>query len=92
MVTDGTYTAVLDRFEGEDAVLILEGDDQPAGQLVVASETLPDDGHHQDALFTVTVRDEALVDATYHPERTERRRESAQSRFDRLARRSDREE
>ena len=92
MVDDGTYTAVLDRFEDDLAVLVLESDDETIGQLVVDAGALPADGQHQDALFTVVVRDDELAETTYHPDRTAHRQETAQSRFDRLAGRADRDE
>jgi len=57
MVANGTDTAVLDRFEGDEAVLVLESSAETAEQLVVDSERLPADGRQQDALFTVVVRD-----------------------------------
>jgi hypothetical protein len=92
MVDNGTYTAILDRFEDKLAVLVLESDGESGGLLIVESGLLPSDGQHQDALFTVEVREDELVDATYHSERTEQRQESAQSRFDQLSERSDRDE
>ncbi|WP_251329470.1 DUF3006 domain-containing protein [Haloplanus pelagicus] len=92
MVDDGTYTAVLDRFEEEVAVLVLESDAETIGHVVVDTETLPAEGQHQDALFTVVIRDDTLTEATYRPNRTEKRRETAQSRFDRLSERSDSEQ
>ena len=92
MVDDETYTAVLDRFEDDLAVLVLESDREAGGILVVESGLLPVDGQHQDALFTVEVREDELVDATYHSERTKQRQESAQSRFDRLSGHPDRDE
>ena len=82
MVDDGTYTAVLDRFEGEVAVLVLGSDDETLGQVVVDTETLPVEGQHQDALFTVVLRGDELAEATYHPDRTEDRREAAPRRCD----------
>ncbi|AZH24785.1 DUF3006 domain-containing protein [Haloplanus aerogenes] len=89
MVTDGTYTAVLDRFEDDVAVLVLESDDETLGQVVVDAETIPAEGQHQDALFTVVMCGGELAEVTYHPDQTEERRETAQSRFDRLSERSD---
>lgn len=87
MVEDGRYTAVLDRFEDDLAVLLLEDGDEVVDDLVVDRERLPSPARHQDAVLTVVVRDGDLADATYDPETTERRSERARDRFDRLSRR-----
>lgn len=88
-----TYTATLDRIvDGETAVLLLEGDEAVVDQLDVDVGELPSDGRHEGAVFEVTVDDGALSGASYRPEVTEDRRESAQDRLDRLSERlSDRE-
>ncbi|MFC6835303.1 DUF3006 domain-containing protein [Halomarina ordinaria] len=86
------YTAVLDRFEGDDAVLLLEEDGETVGDVVVPRTDLPSRARRQDAVVTVRIEDDAVVDLDYDPEETTRRREDAQSRFDRLARRPDDEE
>lgn len=81
-----TYTAVLDRFEGELAVLVVElGDD--LDELVVDADELPEEARRQDAVVDVTFEDGDAVDITYRAEETERRAESARERFQRLARR-----
>jgi hypothetical protein len=92
MPDDGTYTAVLDRFEtGADderlAVLMLEADGETVGDLVVGAADLPGDARHADAVLEVDVADGALASATYRPAETEERAEAAQDRFDRLSRR-----
>lgn len=89
MVRDGTYTAVLDRFEGAYAILQLEADGEARDQVMVERTDLPEDGQHQDAVFTVEVSDTELVAVAYEPETTDDRREAAQDRFDRLSRRLD---
>ncbi len=81
------YTAVLDRFEGDDAVLLLEEDGEAVDDLVVPRSDLPGRARHQDAVFTVHVDDGRLVSIRYRPHGTRSREEGAQSRFDRLARR-----
>lgn len=86
MIRDGTYTAVVDRIEGEDAVLEVDGDDD-RWELVVERDELPTDGRHADAILEVRVEDEQLVEAIYQPEETGRRRQRSQDRFDRLSRR-----
>lgn len=92
MIPDGDYPAVVDRFEGDLAVVLLENDEETIGELAVPQSQLPEDGRHQDAILSVTVRDGDLVDASYDPEETERRANEAQDRFDRLAERPPREE
>ena len=84
---DGEYLAVLDRFEGNLAVLLLEADAETVGDLAVPRERLPDDARRVDAVLRVVVEDERLVDARYDGDETEERAERAQSRFDRLSRR-----
>lgn len=91
MIPDGRYTAVLDRFEGEQAVLLVEDDDELVDELVVREGRLPADARRQDAVLRVTVRNGILVSVRHDPDETERRRSAAQDRFDRLARRLDEE-
>ncbi len=82
------YVAVVDRFEGDEAVLLLERNGETVGDLVVSCEDLPSDARTQDAVLFVEIDDDAhLVDARFDPEATERRAERTQSRFDRLAQR-----
>ncbi|WP_254545159.1 DUF3006 domain-containing protein [Halomarina pelagica] len=83
------YAAVLDRFEGDDAVLLLEADDRVVGDVVVDRDDLPPEARHQDAVLAVRVEDGEVVAVDYDPDETERRRDEAQARFDRLARRPD---
>ncbi|QZP39393.1 DUF3006 domain-containing protein [Halobaculum magnesiiphilum] len=85
-VPDGEHTAVVDRFEGELAVLEVTTPDG-LRQLVVDEGELPEDGRHQDAVLEVTVESQELVDATYNERETESRAESAQDRFDQLSNR-----
>lgn len=87
MIDDGTYTAVVDRFENDLAVLLVEGEDDQVGELVVDQEELPEDGQHVDAVVTVAVEDGELVEVTYLDGETDRRKDAAQSRFDRLSER-----
>lgn len=83
---NGTVTAVVDRFEDDRAVLVLERDGETAGELVIDAERLPDDGRTVDAVFEVVLSEGAPTDVAFRPERTEHRAESAQRRFDRLSR------
>jgi len=89
MLEDGTYTAVLDRLEGDLAVLIVEDDGEAIDDLVVPIEDLPADGREPDAILEVEVACDDVTDVTYDPTETEARAERAQDRFDRLARRPD---
>jgi hypothetical protein len=90
MIPDGTYTAVIDEFEGSLARLELEA--EASGdlyELVVEREALPEESCESGAVLAVEVRDGELVEAEYEPEETQRRRERARDRFDRLSRRPD---
>lgn len=80
-----TVRAVLDRIEGDRAVLLLEESGDIVDELVVAEARLPADGRHDGAVFDVRVEDGDLVEASYRPQATEERRRSVQERFDRLA-------
>lgn len=90
-IPDGTHAAVLDRFEdtreSRVAVLVVEGEERPLGDLLVDPGELPEAARHQDAVLEVTIEGGELREATYEERETSDRRESAQSRFDRLAER-----
>jgi hypothetical protein len=92
MVSDDTYTAVVDELEGSLARLELEADSGELYELVVESDTLPEDGRETGAVLAVEVVDGELLEAEYDPEETERRRERARDRFDRLSKRPDEDE
>ncbi|WP_254820847.1 DUF3006 family protein [Haloglomus halophilum] len=86
MIPDGTYTAVLDRFEDSKAALELSGDDGRY-ELVIDQHDLPQPARHTDAVLEVEVVDEAIVAADYRPAESTRRVDDAQNRFDRLSNR-----
>lgn len=86
-MTDGEYTAVVDRVEDGLAVLLLEANGETVDDLLVPSEDLPRRARAADAVLTVVVEDGDLIEARYRPEETRERAERAQSRFDRLAER-----
>mgnify|MGYP000353094985 CR=1 FL=1 len=92
MVPDGTYTAVVDEFEGSLARLELEADSGELYELVVERDTLPEDGRETGAVLAVEVVDDELREAEYNREETQRRRERARDRFDRLSKRPDEDE
>ena len=87
MIPDGQYTAIIDRIEDGHATLLLEKDGEDAHELVVYPEALPSNGQYSDAILMVEITDGELAKATYRPDETEARQESAQSRFDRLSER-----
>lgn len=84
---DGTYTAVVDRFEEEQAVLLLEDDGETVGELLVDEDALPEEGRHVDAVLVVELEDDELDDVTYEERETADRGEQAQRRFDDLSQR-----
>lgn len=86
------YTAIIDRFEGDLAVLLLEHEGETLDDIAVDRSALPDDARHVDAVLSVVVQDGELLDASYRPDETEQRKESAQARFDRLSQRPPSEE
>ena len=87
MTGDGTYTGVVDRLEGDRAVLLLESDGETVAERVLDGERLPDNARHVDAVLEVRLRDGDVVDVTFDPEATASRAERAQRRFDELSRR-----
>jgi hypothetical protein len=87
MIPDGQYTAVVDRIEDGLATIVIEEDGTDAYELVVEPVQLPDDGQHADAVLSVEIRDNELVEATYEASETGERQESAQRRFDQLSER-----
>lgn len=84
---NGEYTGVVDRFEDDSAVLLLEREGDVVGQAVLSRDSLPDAANHVDAVLIVTVEDDAVERLEYRPDETENRRESVQDRFDRLSER-----
>lgn len=75
-------TAVVDRFEGDRAVLVLDD----GGVVTVDGDRLPSEGRHVDAVFRVALAHGTLAAVEYDPRRTRRRSRTARTRFDRLAR------
>jgi len=85
MPADGTYTGVVDRFEGDRAVVLLEADGDTVGERVLDTDRLPEDGRRVDAVLRVELRDGDVVDVSYEPDETTRRSERARRRFDDLS-------
>ncbi|MFB6301965.1 MAG: DUF3006 family protein [Haloferacaceae archaeon] len=73
MVDDGRYTAVLDRFEGDYAILVLEADGEAVDRVMVDPTVLPEAGRHPDAVFAVEVSDTEIVAIQYDPDTTDDR-------------------
>ena len=80
-----THVAVLDRFEGDRAVLVVESDEPE--ELVCDASRLPAEGREPDAVFRVRIENEELHEVTYLPDETTRRADRSQGRFDRLSQR-----
>jgi hypothetical protein len=93
MIPDGTYTAVLDRFEDDLAVFVLEDDGEAVHEVVLERASLPEAGRTADAVFRLVIEDETVTGATYDADETDERAARTGRRFRRLSRRlSDRNE
>ena len=84
---DGEYTAVVDSIEDGLATVFFEQDGDEVGNAVIDPGELPADGQHSDAILKVFILDGSISSAEYEPERTAKRSEAAQNRFDRLSNR-----
>ncbi len=81
-----TYTGVIDRIvDGQTAVILLEEDGNVIEQLDVPITELPSDAQVEGGVLEVTVTDGTYASAEYLPAETNRRRESARERLDRLS-------
>lgn len=85
MLSDGTYTGVVDSIEDDLARVFLEQEDEEIDDRLLDAARLPEEARHEDAIVRVTIEDDEVVELTYDVEQTEQRREAAQSRFDRLS-------
>lgn len=81
------FTGVIDRFEEDLAVILLEEDGEVVDEIVLDRAKLPDEAAHQDAVLEVTLTEGEVTELSYDPAETDDRTERAQSRFDRLAER-----
>ena len=86
---DGAYTAVLDRYEDDVAVLVVEDEEREhdIAERLVERTALPEDARAVDTVVKVTFVDGEPAEVDARPAETSDRAESAQSRFDRLSRR-----
>ncbi|WP_066418721.1 DUF3006 domain-containing protein [Halorubrum aethiopicum] len=82
------FIGVVDRFEDDLAVVLLEQDGEVVDELVIDRDALPDAANHVDAVLQITRGDDGSVrEMSYDAETTTERKERAQSRFDRLSKR-----
>ncbi len=86
-MTTQYYTGVIDRFEDDLAVILLEDDGDVVDELVLDRGDLPTDAAQEDAILEVTLEDGEVTDLVYDATETENRKDRAQSRFDRLSER-----
>lgn len=85
---DGTFTGTVDRVvDGDTAVILLEDDGEVVEQLDVPVEKLPSEAREGGGVLSVTIQDGTFVSAEYVETETRERRESVQSKLDRLSRR-----
>lgn len=89
-MNDGSYTATIDRIEEGIAVCLLESDGEVVDERRLDAGELPDDCG-EGTVLEVELRNDEVVGLAPDREEGERRRERAQSRFDRLSRRPDEE-
>jgi len=85
MLADGTYTGVVDRFEGDLAVVLLEADGETVGERALDRARLPEAGRSVDAVLRVEIEDGRVAAVSYEPDESERRSERARRRFDELS-------
>lgn len=86
MLSDGTYTAVVDSIDGGLATVFLERDGEVVHDHRLPIAHLPEEARHEDAILRVDILDRRVVRMEYDAVRTEQRQEDAQRRFDRLSR------
>ena len=86
---DGAYTAVLDRYEDDVAVLVVEDEEREhdIAERLVERTALPEDARAVDTVVEVTFVDGEPAEVDARPAETSDRAESAQSPVARLSRR-----
>lgn len=82
-----SYTGVVDRLEGEQAVVLLESQGDVVDELVLDLDALPEPAQHPDAVLHLELQNDELVELTYDAEETERRTQRARERFKNLSQR-----
>lgn len=83
--TNGTYTAVVDRVIGEQAVCLVEEDGAVVDEVHISVATLPVDGDHEGIVIRIEFTESEVNQVAYDQETTEQRQQSTQERFDRLS-------
>lgn len=79
---------MIDRFEDQQAVLLVEDDDGSlVGEAVVDQAILPESARHRDAVLTIELEAGELRDAVYEEAETDRRTEQVRDRFEQLSQR-----
>ena len=87
-MTTEHFIGVVDRFEDDLAVVLLEQDGEVVDELVIDRYDLPERADRVDAVLQITRADDGSVrEMSYDARLTEERKERAQSRFDRLSKR-----
>lgn len=86
-MTTQQFTGVIDRFEDDLAVILLEADREVVDEIVLERDEIPAEAAHPDAVLEVTLTDGEVTDLSYDAAETADRKNRAQSRFDRLAER-----
>ena len=83
------YIGVLDRFEGSQAVMLLEADGETVDEYVLSRESLPEKSRDVDNVFRIVRDADEIVSLDFDEEETKQRIESVESQFDRLSERPD---
>lgn len=83
------FTGVVDRFEGGQAVVLLEADGETTDEVVLPRTDLPDDGDRVDAILRIVREGDEIREIEFDAEETKRRKESVNDQFDRLSERPD---
>ncbi|WP_418281013.1 DUF3006 domain-containing protein [Halorubrum sp. DTA98] len=84
----GTFTATVDRIvDAKTAVILVEDDKEEIEQFDIPADQLPEKGRAEGSVLTVEITDDEIIDMQYDSESTERRRQNAQDRLDRLSER-----
>jgi len=83
-----TFTDIINRFESDLAVILLEVYGEVVDEIVLGRTELPADAVQPDAVLEVTLTSEGeVVVLEYEADETIDRKEQAQSRFDRFVER-----
>lgn len=86
-MTTEQFTGVIDRFEDDLAVILLEANGEVVDEIVLECEVIPTEAAHPDAVLEVTLVNGEVTELSYDAVETTDRKDRAQSRFDRLAER-----